>query len=59
MHFDVSLFTEIGSALFNVGRYMFSLLNFDFNGFTVNGLVLLIGIAVVCIVFWFIGRISE
>lgn len=54
--FDVSSFAEIGSFLLNLGREMFAMLNFNFGDFEINGLVFLIGIAVFCIVMWFIDR---
>lgn len=59
MDFNVSSFAEIGAFLLNVGRYLFAMLNFNFGEFTINGFVLLIGIAVFSIVVWFIGRISD
>ena len=59
MSFDLSLFPQIGKFLFDTGVKIYQALVFDFGNFTLNGWVLLIGLAVIFIVIWFIGRISE
>lgn len=59
MNFDLSLFPTIGKWLFDIGVKIFKLLEFDFGNFTLNGWVILIGIAVSCIIFWLVGRILE
>lgn len=59
MNIDVSLFKDIGAFLFNTAIGIYEALNFDFGGFTVNGWVLLVGVAVVFIVIWFLARIFE
>lgn len=59
MDFDVSMFSEIGSWLLNIGMYVFSLFNFNFGDFEINGLALIIGVCVVCIVCYIVGCILE
>lgn len=59
MSIDVSLFKDIGAFLFNTAINIYKSLDFDFGEFTVNGWVLLVGLAVVSIVIWFFSRILE
>lgn len=59
MSFDLSLFSKIGKFLFDCGVNIYKSFNFNFGDFTLNGWVLLLGVAVVFIVIWLIGRISE
>lgn len=59
MNIDLSLFPQIGQFIFDCAVSLYKSLNFDFGGFVVNGWVLLLGVAIVCIIVWFLGRISE
>lgn len=59
MDFDVSLFVEIGRWIFSTGMHVFSLFNFNFGDFELNGLSLFIGIAVFGIVCFLVGRLSD
>lgn len=59
MSFDLSLFPEIGKFLFDVGVNIYKALDFNFGVFTLNGWVFLLGLAIVFIIIWLIGRISE
>lgn len=59
MNFDLSIFPTIGKFLFDIGVKIYKALDFNFGSFTVNGWVLLIGIAVFCIVLHFISRILD
>lgn len=59
MKIDLSLFPEIGKFLFDVGVRLYKSLEFDFGNFTVNGWWLLIGIAIVFMILWLVGRIME
>lgn len=59
MTFDLSLFPVIGKFLFDTGVKIFKLLEFDFGDFTINGWFILIGIAIVCMIVWLIGRVLE
>lgn len=57
MEFDVSNFVEIGKWLFDTGKSVFEMVNFNFVEYTVNGWSLLIGICIVGIIAWFLGKI--
>lgn len=59
MRIDLSLFPTIGKWLFDTGVKIYKLLEFDFGDFTLNGWAILLGVAICCIVFWFLGRIFE
>ena len=59
VHFDMSNFVTICTWLFNTGKTVFDMLNFDFFGYTLNGWVILIGVAVVFLVIRFFARILE
>lgn len=59
VHFDLSMFTTIASDLFRLGKQIFEMLNFDFVGYTLNGWVILIGVAIVLMVVNFIARILQ
>lgn len=59
MSFDLSIFPIIGKWLFDTGIKIFKLLEFNFGDFTINGWVILLGVAVFCIIVWFIGRVLE
>ncbi len=59
MNFDLSLFPEIGKFLFDTGVKIYKSLNFNFGDFTLNGWVILLGVAVFCIIVWLLGRLSE
>lgn len=48
--FDLSFFADFGSWLFGAAKQLYSLLNFNFGDFTVNGWWLIIGTAAICIV---------
>lgn len=59
MTFDLSKFAEIGAFLFSCGKSLYQSLNFSFGDFTLNGWVLLLGIAIFFIVIKFIARLFE
>ncbi len=59
IHFDLSSFSVISAWLFEVGKYIFELLQFDFFGYTLNGWAILIGVAIVLMVVNFIARILQ
>ncbi len=59
VHFDMSNFVTICTWLFNTGKTVFEMLNFVFFGYTLNGWVILIGVAVVFLVIRFFARILE
>lgn len=59
MKIDLSLFPIIGKWIFDTGVKIYKSLEFDFGDFTLNGWAILLGIAIVCIVFWLVGRIFE
>ncbi len=59
VHFDLSMFTIMASYLFGLGKQIFEMLNFDFVGYTLNGWVILIGVAIVLMVVNFIARILQ
>lgn len=59
MSFDLSFFPKIGKWLFDTGVKIYKLLEFKFGDFTLNGWIILLGIAVCCIIFWLIGRILD
>lgn len=59
MKIDLSFFPEVGKFLFDVGVGLYKALEFDFGGFTVNGWWLLVGLAILLMVIWLLGRIME
>lgn len=59
MSFDLSIFPTVGKWLFDTAVNIFKLLEFDFGDFTLNGWIILIGVAVCFIVFWLVGRLAE
>lgn len=59
MHFDLSAFTTIGKWLLDTGKSFFEMFEFDFIGYTVNAWALIIGLAIVGIVGWFLGKIFD
>lgn len=59
MSFDLSLFPTIGKWLFDTAINIYKSLEFNFGDLTINGWWFLIGIAIVFIVIWLVGRILE
>lgn len=59
MQFDLSFFPQIGKWIFDIGVMIYKLLEFNFGDFTLNGWIILLGIAVFSLVVWLIGRILE
>lgn len=59
MRFDLSIFPKMGKWLFDNAIKLYKALDFDFGGFVLNGWLLLVGLAIIGIIIWFIGRISE
>lgn len=59
VHFDMSNFVNICALIFNTGKIVFEMLNFDFFGYTLNGWLILIGVSVVFLVIRFLARILE
>lgn len=59
VHFDLSMFTTMAAQLFSWGKQIFEMLNFDFVGYTLNGWVILVGVAVVLMVVNFVARILQ
>lgn len=59
IHFDLSFFPMVCGWLFETGKYIFEMLNFDFLGYTFNGWAILIGLAIVFMVVNFIARILQ
>ena len=59
MTFDLSFFADFGKLLFDAAVNLYKSFNFSFGSFTVNGWVLLVGIAIVCIIIYFVGRILQ
>lgn len=59
MDFDVTMFAEIGRWIFNTGMYVFSLFNFNFGDYELNGLAIIIGSAVFGIICFLFGRLSD
>lgn len=59
MKFDLSLFPTIGKWLFDTAISIYEAFEFDFGDFTINGWWLLVGVAIVFIVIWLVGRILE
>lgn len=59
VHFDLSDFAAVCAWLFETGKNVFEMLNFDFFGYTLNGWVILIGVAIFLLVIKFLARILE
>lgn len=59
IHFDLSSFVIICTSLFGIGKSIFEMLNFDFYGYTLNGWVILVGVAVFLMVINFIARALD
>ena len=59
MKFDLSFFPSVGKWLFDTGVSVYKLLEFDFGEFTLNGWNILLGVAILFMVVWFLGRIFE
>lgn len=59
IHFDLSLFPLICGWLFDTGKRIFEMFNFDFLGYTLNGWAIMIGVAIVLMVVNFIARILQ
>lgn len=59
MTFDLSIFPQIGKWLFDTAVSVYKAIEFDFGGFTINGWVLIISVAVACLVIWLLGRILS
>ena len=59
MTFDVSSFVELGAWIFQLSSELYQSLVFDFGDFQINGLSLLIGIAVFCIICYAVERIVS
>ena len=59
VHFDLSMFTYLSAWLFETGKYIFEMFNFDFLGYSLNGWSILIGVAIVFMVVNFIARILQ
>lgn len=59
MKFDLSFFPEFGKWLLDTGISIYKLLEFDFGSFTLNAWNILVGVAILGMVLWFLGRIFE
>lgn len=59
MNFDLSCFTDFGSWLFATIKQVYESLNFDFGGYTLNGLAIIVGIVLFTLVIYGIGRLLE
>ncbi len=59
MSFDLSQFATVGKWLFDTAKTVFYSFEFNFGDFTLNGWVLLIGVCIVLIVAWFLGKIFD
>lgn len=59
VEFDLSLFPKIGQWLFSFAKEIFESFSFNFGGYTLNGWIIILGVAVICIVAWFLGRIFQ
>ena len=59
IHFDLTMFPLFCAWLFETGKRIFEMLNFDFLGYTLNGWSLMIGLAIVFMVVKFIARILQ
>lgn len=57
VEFDLSCFVDIGKWLFETGKSVFELANFNFGDYTINGWSLLLGIAILSVLAWFLGKI--
>lgn len=59
MSFDLSFFPKVGKMIFDFGVKVYTMLDFNFGDFTINGWVLLVSIAIFCVVVWLVRRILE
>ena len=59
MTFDVSSFVELGAWIFQISSEIYQSFVLDFGDFQINGLSLLIGVAIFCIVCYALERIVS
>lgn len=59
MSFDLSIFPTVGKFLIDTAVKIYQSLNFNFGGYTLNGWVILLGIAILCIIIGLIARALE
>lgn len=59
MSFDLSQFPTIGKFIIDTGVNIYKSLEFNFGDFSFNGWNFLLGIAILGMVLWFLGRIFE
>lgn len=59
MIFDLSAFTSIGSWIFELSTNLYQSMILDFGDFQINGLALLIGVALFCIVCYIVERVVS
>lgn len=59
IEFDLTLFPKIGQWLFSFAKDLFEGFSFNFGSYTLNGWVILLGVAILLIIAWFLGRIFQ
>ena len=59
MSFDLSIFPTVGKFLIDTAVKVYQSLNFKFGDYTLNGWVILLGVAIVCIIIGLIARALE
>ena len=59
MSFDLSIFPTVGKFLLDTAVKVYQSLNFKFGDYTLNGWVILLGVAIVCIIIGLIARALE
>lgn len=59
IHFDLTFFPVFAAWLFDTGKSIFEMFQFDFFEYTLNGWSILIGVAIFSMVVYFLGRILQ
>lgn len=59
MSFDLSCFPEVFKTLFDGVVNFFKSLHFDFGSYSISGWAVLLGVAIVSLIIYMIGRLLQ